>query len=62
MMRSVEALELFPDTFNPGYFMIKVALLLLAALLAVQSALDLRQELRPANPPEDTGQPGQPGP
>ncbi len=62
VMRSVEALELFPDTFNPGYFMIKVALLLLAALLAVQSALDLRQELRPANPPEDTGQPGQPGP
>ncbi|SEF31245.1 Tripartite ATP-independent transporter, DctQ component [Variovorax sp. YR750] len=62
VMRSVEALELFPDTFNPGYFMIKVALLLLAALLALQSALDLWQELRPANPPEDTGQPGQPGP
>jgi TRAP-type mannitol/chloroaromatic compound transport system permease small subunit len=44
--RSVAAFELFPDTFNPGYFMIKVALLLLAVLLAVQSALDLLRELR----------------
>lgn len=58
VMRSVAALELFPDTFNPGYFMIKVALLLLAALLAVQSALDLWQELRPAEPPESNGQTG----
>jgi len=44
--RSVLALELFPDTFNAGYFMIKVALLLLAVLLAVQSALDLWRECR----------------
>lgn len=58
VMHSVAALELFPDTFNPGYFMIKVALALLAALLAVQSALDLWQELRPADPPESGGQAG----
>ncbi|MGJ7502780.1 C4-dicarboxylate ABC transporter substrate-binding protein [Variovorax sp. ZT5P49] len=45
--RSVAAFELFPDTFNPGYFMVKVALLLLAVLLAVQSALDLWHELHP---------------
>jgi len=45
--RSVAAFELFPDTFNPGYFMIKVALLLLAVLLALQSALDLWHELHP---------------
>ncbi|QNK65381.1 C4-dicarboxylate ABC transporter substrate-binding protein [Variovorax sp. PAMC26660] len=49
VVRAVMAMELFPDTFNPGYFMIKVALLLLAVLLAVQSALDLWHERsRPA--------------
>ncbi|MGJ7528081.1 C4-dicarboxylate ABC transporter substrate-binding protein [Variovorax sp. GB1P17] len=48
VVRAVMAMELFPDTFNPGYFMIKVALLLLAMLLAVQSALDLWHERRPA--------------
>ena len=50
VVRAVAALELFPDTFNPGYFMIKVALLLLAALLAVQGAIDLWRALRPAPP------------
>ena len=45
---AVTALERFPDTFNPGYFMIKVALLLLTVLLAVQSALDLWRERRPS--------------
>ncbi|SCX73209.1 C4-dicarboxylate ABC transporter substrate-binding protein [Variovorax sp. EL159] len=48
VVRAVMAMELFPDTFNPGYFMIKVALLLLALLLAVQSALNLWHERRPA--------------
>ncbi|MFS2099083.1 C4-dicarboxylate ABC transporter substrate-binding protein [Variovorax sp. Varisp85] len=46
VLRAVAAFELFPDTFNPGYFMIKVALLLLAVLLAVQSVLDLWHERR----------------
>ena len=40
-LRSVGALESFPDTFNPGYFMIKVAAWLLALLLLVQTVIDL---------------------
>ncbi len=43
--RSVMALEKFPDTFNPGYFLIKVAALLLAVLALLQTLLDA---LRPA--------------
>ena len=39
--RSVRALESFPDTFNPGYFMIKVATCLLAVLLLAQTVIDL---------------------
>ena len=58
VVRAVMALELFPDTFDPGYFMIKVALLLLAGLLAVQGMLDLWHELRPAAQPEPPERPG----
>jgi TRAP-type mannitol/chloroaromatic compound transport system permease small subunit len=43
--RSVMALERFPETFNPGYFLIKVATLLLAVLALLQTLLDA---LRPA--------------
>ena len=32
VLRSVLALEKFPETFNPGYFLIKLAALLLAVL------------------------------
>jgi TRAP-type C4-dicarboxylate transport system permease small subunit len=35
--RSLLALEGFPETSNPGYFMIKLALWLLAALLTLQT-------------------------
>ncbi len=35
---SLLALEGFPETSNPGYFMIKLALWLLAALLTLQTA------------------------
>jgi TRAP-type mannitol/chloroaromatic compound transport system permease small subunit len=34
-------LERFPDTGNPGYFIIKLALLLLALLLLIQGLLDV---------------------
>ncbi|SEB21882.1 C4-dicarboxylate ABC transporter substrate-binding protein [Variovorax sp. YR216] len=44
--QSVRALELFPDSFNPGYFMIKVALMLMGLLMAAQAALDLVRALR----------------
>jgi TRAP-type mannitol/chloroaromatic compound transport system permease small subunit len=43
--RSVMALERFPETFNHGYFLIKVAALLLAVLALLQTLLDA---LRPA--------------
>ncbi len=46
--RSVMVLEKFPETFNPGYFLIKVATLLLAALALLQTLLDA---LRPARGP-----------
>lgn len=39
--QSVRQLERFPETDNPGYFVLRLALLLLAALLALQALLDL---------------------
>src|SRR5215510_8954543 len=41
--RSVLGLEKFPDPFNFGYFLIKVAAVLLALLALVQALLDLRK-------------------
>jgi len=41
---SVRHLEGFPDTYNPGYFMIKLSLWVLAALLLLQAIVDV---LRP---------------
>lgn len=42
--RSALGLEKFPDTLNFGYFLIKVAALLLAVLALVQALLDLRKK------------------
>ncbi|PJI98305.1 hypothetical protein CLU85_3125 [Acidovorax sp. 69] len=39
--RSVQGLESFPETANPGYFLIKAALLLLALLISLQALTDL---------------------
>ena len=39
--RSASMLEKFSETLNPGYFLIKVAALLLAVLALVQTILDL---------------------
>jgi hypothetical protein len=44
--RSVRALEHFPESLNPGYFVIEIALLLLALLMAAQAVLDLASALR----------------
>jgi len=41
--RSVMGLERFPETTNFGYFLIKVAAVLLALLALVQALLDLRK-------------------
>jgi TRAP-type mannitol/chloroaromatic compound transport system permease small subunit len=43
--RSVRMLEAFPETYNPGYFLVKASAMLLAALLQAQGIIDL---LRPA--------------
>jgi TRAP-type mannitol/chloroaromatic compound transport system permease small subunit len=43
--RSTLVLERFPDTFNPGYFLIKLAAVLLALLALVQALLDLRKRI-----------------
>ena len=45
VQRSVLALERFSETYNPGYFLVKVAAMLLAVLALIQAVLDL---LRPA--------------
>lgn len=37
---SVKQLESFPETYNPGYFLIKLALWLLAGLLFLQAIVD----------------------
>ena len=39
--RSVLALERFPDTFNPGYFLLRIALVLLALLALIQAIVDV---------------------
>ena len=41
VQRSVLVLEKFPETNNPGYFLIKVAALLLAVLALCQALLDV---------------------
>ena len=41
IQRSIAGLERFPDTGNPGYFILKAALVLLVALIALQAARDL---------------------
>lgn len=38
--QSVRDLEQFPETYNPGYFVIKLALLALALLVLLQAVLD----------------------
>ncbi len=38
---SVRQMESFPDTFNPGYFLVKLALWILAGLLLLQAVVDV---------------------
>lgn len=38
---SVKMREAFPDTYNPGYFLIKLALWLLAGLILAQAIIDI---------------------
>jgi TRAP-type mannitol/chloroaromatic compound transport system permease small subunit len=41
VISSVKALEAFADTYNPGYFVIKLALWLLAGLVLLQAIIDI---------------------
>jgi TRAP-type mannitol/chloroaromatic compound transport system permease small subunit len=45
VMSSLLGLESFPDTDNPGYFIIKVALWFMAILIIAQSLIDLLRPL-----------------
>jgi TRAP-type mannitol/chloroaromatic compound transport system permease small subunit len=45
---SLRILEPFPDTYNPGYFFIKLALWLLAGLILLQGLIDLARPRRSA--------------
>ena len=38
---SLSQLESFPDTYNPGYFLVKLALWVLAGLLFLQAIVDV---------------------
>jgi len=46
--RSLAELEAFPETYNPGYFIIKTCVWLLALLTLLQALIDLMRPLRPA--------------
>lgn len=41
--QSVRQMEAFPETFNPGYFVLKIALVLAALLVLAQALLDALQ-------------------
>jgi len=41
MLQSVRELERFPDTYNPGYFLLRLALALLAVLALAQAVKSL---------------------
>jgi TRAP-type mannitol/chloroaromatic compound transport system permease small subunit len=41
VISSVRSLEAFADTYNPGYFIIKLALWLLAGLVLLQAIIDI---------------------
>jgi len=46
VVQSVRQLEAFPETFNPGYFVIKLALCFMAALVLLQAVIDAGRELQ----------------
>ena len=45
VINAVRGLEAFPDTFNPGYFIIKLSLWLLAACVVLQSVVAIARPL-----------------
>ncbi len=55
--RSIAALEAFPDTFNPGYFLIKLAAWLLALAMALQAVADLVDPTDPSSASDGVDRP-----
>jgi TRAP-type C4-dicarboxylate transport system permease small subunit len=55
ILSSVKNVERFQDSLNPGYFVVKLALWLLAVTLLIATILNCRS--RPAVLPDQTGQP-----
>ena len=45
VLSSVLELEQFPDTYNPGYYIIKVALWLLALLVLIEGVIELARPI-----------------
>jgi len=43
---SLVRLEAFPETYNPGYFVVKLAVIVLAAAMLVQGVVDFVQDAR----------------
>jgi TRAP-type mannitol/chloroaromatic compound transport system permease small subunit len=50
VLSSVLGLERFPDTSNPGYFIVKIAVWLLALLVLIQGIIDLVRSLQAEHP------------
>lgn len=50
VLQSVRQLESFPETYNPGYFIIKLAVMLLALLVLLQAILDAIRDAESAPP------------
>jgi len=48
VISSVKSFEAFADTYNPGYFFIKLALWLLAGLVLMQAIVDIARPRRSA--------------
>lgn len=53
--QSLRSLESFPDTFNPGYFIVKFAAWLLALLMAAQAFVGLLVPLAPRGQAAERG-------
>jgi TRAP-type mannitol/chloroaromatic compound transport system permease small subunit len=48
--QSVRQLEAFPETYNPGYFVVRIAVVITAVLVLVQALLDVFGNRGPREP------------
>jgi hypothetical protein len=51
VVSSVMQLELFPESYNPGYFILKCALWVLSVLVIAQAILDIARPKIPGEHP-----------